>query len=109
MKNDSYRRIRRFLRNEYFSPTPGSEDRLLRRLGITDRSTQAERRFVTAFRYTLAAAVVLVCVVNSGSLKHDYLQRFTVDGIVAISRSIDVSGLWAKLFPLGAVEKEDPE
>jgi len=99
MRNVRYRRIRRLLRHVYFAPPAGSEQRLLQRLGVPDRNVDSERRFTAAFRWTLVAAALLIALLNIGSVKRDYLERFNADGIVAVGRSIETSLLWERLLP----------
>ena len=99
MHDTRYGRVRRLLRDVYFVPPDGSERRLLQRLGLPERSIDSERNFTTAFRWSLIAAAALIVLLNIGSVKREYLERFNVDGIVAVGRSIDTSLLWERLLP----------
>ena len=99
MHSARYRRIQRLLHDVYFVPPEGSERRLLHRLGLTDGNARSERKFATAFRWALIAAAAFIVVLNIGSVRRSYLQRFRVDGIVAMRRSIDVDALREELLP----------
>ena len=103
MMKHKYKDIKKILKNEYFAPQAQSMTRILETLGVADSgkdsAQQAERRFATVFGGALAAAAITLCLLNIKSLKPEYLQRYTIDGILTAGESIDTSHLWQKLFP----------
>lgn len=98
MKKTNYRDLKRMLRASYFAPEPGSRERLLEKLGISSGELIPERRFTTGFRVALAAAAVLVILLNINSIRPEYLSRYRGDTVVAMARSLDGSGLWEKIL-----------
>ncbi len=85
MKRHKYDDIRSELRDTWFAPDPAAKTRLKAELGIDSHggSTGAERRFGVIFRAALAAAAVLVCVANVGSVHTEYLNRYPAPAVVA--------------------------
>lgn len=96
MKRVTYRDVRRPLKNSYFVPEPGAEDRLLEKLGLSHSGDISERRFIIRFKVAVAAVAVIVCLLN---IKPAYSSTHRGDTVIAVTRLIDVSFIWDTLLP----------
>ena len=100
MKQPKYREIQAQLRDSWFAPDPSARERLKTELGIEPSAgtTGAEQRFSVIFRCALAAAAVLVCAANAGSVRAEYLNRYEAPAVAS----------WAtELEPFAAPEEEE--
>jgi ribose/xylose/arabinose/galactoside ABC-type transport system permease subunit len=100
VKRIRYRTIRSKLQDHYFVPAAGSRERLAERLGVSPRSTEAERRFGRTFVAVLAATAALLCLANLGSVRPQYLARYTVPTVAALVRTITTPASEDTLKPL---------
>lgn len=98
MKGIRYSEIRRLLRKVYFTPERGAQERLLKKLGVPYGGDTIERRFVLGFRITAAAIAALICLLNIGSIRPGYLNRYQIDSVIEISRSIDFSDMYRSIL-----------
>ncbi|MBT3273444.1 MAG: hypothetical protein HN368_09830 [Spirochaetales bacterium] len=95
MKKTNYLKIKRTLKKTYCKPDDESLDRLYKALEIRHGDSK-EHRFITTFRFALAAAAVLVFLLGINSVNPRYITRYKGENIAAIGDMLSNSPEFAK-------------